>query len=349
MGSSFVLSSLIGIGCRVRMGADTGGMCLISTSLDLSRLPLQTIWHESVPLFKSFCSLGKEELTFKDCHLLEEVFNFEWLNCNEDDATPFFPLQRLVLTNLSSLKSIWKNAPRGSPYFRHLKQLSISKCNRLKSIFAPSIAMCLVGLEKMEISVCLQSLCNLESFYFGSHVSICPSLKDLDMNTFASANSIGNSKVGKGVLFGEADQNHAEKLTRLSVLKLRQANQIEHLLEEDYYNDVISGITNSVFQSLKTVKLSHCDRLKAPLFPCWLSLKNLTILSVDLELVSLPNLTSFCSVDQCTTNFDLPGLRNAVVAYCNELKFFCHGDVSAPKLRTVEMDYDYKALAREGL
>lgn len=69
----------------------------------------------------------------------------------------------------------------------------------------------------------------------------------------------------------------------------------------------------------------------------------------SLELVSLPNLTSFCSVDQCTTNFDLPGLRNAVVAYCNELKFFCHGDVSAPKLRTVEMDYDYKALAREGL
>ncbi|KAG6708293.1 hypothetical protein I3842_06G074000 [Carya illinoinensis] len=57
-----------------------------------------------------------------------------------------------------------------------------------------------------------------------------------------------------------------------------------------------------------------------------------------LELDGLPNLTNFCSG---AYSFGFPSLEKVIVSCCPEMKTFCQGILSAPKLKGVQATKDY--------
>ena len=151
-----------------------------------------------------------EELKIEHCNLVEVVFEVRGENVDEICDKGSTHLRHLILNNLPKLKHVWTSNPEAILTFQNLRQVKVSECKTLKSLFPVSVAKSLEQLEILHINDCelmeeivtleegletmtkfvfpqitsltLQSLPELKCFYPGKHTSKWPSLKSLTIS-----------------------------------------------------------------------------------------------------------------------------------------------------------------------
>ncbi|KAK7849040.1 disease resistance protein [Quercus suber] len=214
-------------------------------SLLISHMPnLEIIWHDKfapgsymklqsmdvqfceslmnifqVNMLSRFQSL--ESLVVGDCGSLQEIFELEGQEVTETRAVTVTQLKKLFMHRLPKLKRVWNKDPQETFSFTNLQQISVWKCESLKSLFPTSMARCLKQLDDLRIAECgieeiieqeegakedarfvfpkltlliLRELSKLKWFYRGVHTSEWPLLKTFEVSgsneiqTFASKN-----------------------------------------------------------------------------------------------------------------------------------------------------------------
>ena len=148
-----------------------------------------------------------EELTIEDCNSVEEVFEVRGENVDEICDKGSTQLRHPTLNNLSKLKQVWTSDAKAILTFQKLRQVKVSKCGTLKSLFPFLVAKHLEQLESLSINGCelmeeivalkeglesttkfvfpritslsLELLLELKCFYPGKYTSEWPSLKVL--------------------------------------------------------------------------------------------------------------------------------------------------------------------------
>ncbi|KAG8645043.1 hypothetical protein MANES_10G028300v8 [Manihot esculenta] len=134
------------------------------------------------------------------------------MNADEGHAGLMPWLQELHAIDLPKLRHIWSKDPQGILSFKNLKLLKFCNCSSLRNILTLPMALELVRLERMEVKRCnmleqiinkegeredegvwdkrifpslqsisLECLPSLTSFYSGSDVLRCLSLKQVDI------------------------------------------------------------------------------------------------------------------------------------------------------------------------
>ena len=151
-----------------------------------------------------------EDLRIRNCNLVEEVFEVRWANFDEIYEKGSTQLKNLNLFSLPKLKHVWTSDLEAILTFQNLRQVQVSECETLKSLFPTSVAKSLEQLESLLINDCglmeeivaleegletttkfvfpritflsLKSLPELKCFYPGKHTSKWPSLKSLTIS-----------------------------------------------------------------------------------------------------------------------------------------------------------------------
>ena len=151
-----------------------------------------------------------EDLQITNCNSVEEVFEVRQANVDERYEKGSTQLRVLKLFNLPKLKHVWTSDLEAILTFQNLRQVEVSKCETLKSLFPTSVAKSLEQLESLLIHDCglmeeivaleegletmtkfvfpritflsLKSLPELKCFYPGKHTSKWPSLKSLTIS-----------------------------------------------------------------------------------------------------------------------------------------------------------------------
>ncbi|KAF3958232.1 hypothetical protein CMV_016837 [Castanea mollissima] len=151
-----------------------------------------------------------EELKIEDCNSVEEVFEVRGENVDEICDKGSTQLRNLTLINLPKLKHVWTSDLEAILTFQNLRQVKVSRCKTLKSLFPVSVAKSLEQLESLHINDCelveeivtleegletmskfvfpqitsltLQSLPELKCFYPGKLTLEWPSLKSLTIS-----------------------------------------------------------------------------------------------------------------------------------------------------------------------
>ena len=164
-----------------------------------------------------------KHLKIDSCGSIEEVFEIQ--RTNNVEETPDIvatELRSLKLINLGKLKHVWSMDPQGIITFANLCKIEIKGCFSLKSVFPTSVAKALMQLGKLEIKDCatveeivakeegietttlfvfpqlisleLQNLPELKSFYLRNHTLKWPSLKALCIHRCDKLKIFGSNK-----------------------------------------------------------------------------------------------------------------------------------------------------------
>ena len=78
-----------------------------------------------------------EDLEIRNCNLVEEVFEVRWTNFDEIYEKGSTQLKNLNLVGLPKLKHVWTSDLEAILTFQNLRQVQVSKCETLKSLFQP--------------------------------------------------------------------------------------------------------------------------------------------------------------------------------------------------------------------
>ena len=161
-------------------------------------------------------------LNIEKCGSIEEVFDIQGTNIVEESRDiAAAELISLTLRNLEKVKHVWNMDPQGIITFEKLRTIEIWGCSSLKSVFPTSVAKALMQLEKLGIGNCatveeivakeegietttlfvfpqltleLQNLPELKSFYPGNHTLEWPSLKVLRIKKCDKLKVFGSNK-----------------------------------------------------------------------------------------------------------------------------------------------------------
>ena len=98
-----------------------------------------------------------EELKIEDCNSVEEVFDVRGENFEEicdKGSTPLRVFKHLTLINLPKLKHVWTSDPEVILTFQNLREVGVSQCKTLKSLFPILVAKSLEQLESLHINDC---------------------------------------------------------------------------------------------------------------------------------------------------------------------------------------------------
>ena len=149
-----------------------------------------------------------QNLQIRNCIEIEKVFDVRWANADEICDMVSTQLRVLRLINLPRLRHVWPSDPQAISTFQNLREVQISNCKSLKSLFPVSVVKTLEQLESLDIHNCgleeivaledgletttkfvfprmislsLEFLPELKCFYPGKHTSEWPSLKRLTL------------------------------------------------------------------------------------------------------------------------------------------------------------------------
>ncbi|KAL0005771.1 hypothetical protein SO802_013332 [Lithocarpus litseifolius] len=191
---------------------------------------LKMLWHNQL-VQDSFCKLNQlrvdqcenlmnifppnmlrrlqnlEGLKIRNCNSVEKVFEVSQANVDEIYKKGSTQLRILNLVSLPKLKHVWTTDLEAILTFQNLRQVEVSKCETLKSLFPISVAKSLEQLASLQINDCglmeeiialedgletttkfvfpritflsLILLPKLKCFYSGKHTLEWPSLKSL--------------------------------------------------------------------------------------------------------------------------------------------------------------------------
>ncbi|KAK4596138.1 hypothetical protein RGQ29_014263 [Quercus rubra] len=207
---------------------------------------LKMLWHNQlVP--DSFCKLNQlevdqcenlmnifppnmlrrlqnlEHLQIRNCNSVEEVFEDKRADVDEIFEKGSTQLRVLNLVSLPKLKHVWTSDFEAILSFQNLRQVEVSKCGTLKSLFPISVAKSLEQLESLDINDCglmeeiialeegletttkfvfpkinslsLELLPELKCFYPGKHTSEWPSLKSLTISECDKVNIVASNEL----------------------------------------------------------------------------------------------------------------------------------------------------------
>ncbi|KAG2380649.1 Disease resistance protein [Vigna angularis] len=146
--------------------------------LDLKSRPrLQEIWHGSLHIpdlcFSKLATLIVDDCQFlsdtvlpfpllpllpkletlqvRNCDSVKTIFDVQ---CTTKDKVITLPLEKFTLSNLSNLKNVWNKNPHGILRIHHLRQVHVTKCKDLTSVFPASVAKDLWKLEDLVVEDC---------------------------------------------------------------------------------------------------------------------------------------------------------------------------------------------------
>nr|XP_023903880.1 uncharacterized protein LOC112015678 [Quercus suber] len=257
-------------------------------SLLISHMPnLEIIWHDKfapgsymklqsmdvqfceslmnifqVNMLSRFQSL--ESLVVGDCGSLQEIFELEGQEVTETRAVTVTQLKKLFMHRLPKLKRVWNKDPQETFSFTNLQQISVWKCESLKSLFPTSMARCLKQLDDLRIAECgieeiieqeegakedarfvfpkltlliLRELSKLKWFYRGVHTSEWPLLKTFEVS--------GSNEI----------QTFASKNYRIQ--EQDEQSQLETSIQQPLFL-----VEEVAFPSLETLTIMHMENLK---------------------------------------------------------------------------------------
>ena len=163
-----------------------------------------------------------QDLRISDCGSAEEVFEIQGTNVEEVGDMAAIELRELWLENLPKLKHVWSMDPQEIFSFEKLQVVRIWNCPSLKSVFPTSVAKALVQLKDLDIRDCaveeivakeegietvtlslfpqlislnIERLPELKSFYPGKHTSEWPSLKYLTISDCDKLKVFGSNEL----------------------------------------------------------------------------------------------------------------------------------------------------------
>ncbi|KAI4353813.1 hypothetical protein L6164_002739 [Bauhinia variegata] len=150
-----------------------------------------------------------KKLQVKNCIEAEVIFDINGVNMPTNYKEVSFSLEILALDELPNLKHVWSKDPEGIADFGNLKQVQVTKCSGLKTLYTTSLSKKLRKLEKLTIKSCeameeivekdeaaaesinteflfpwltllvLSEMPKLKFFYAGRHNLVCTNLKHL--------------------------------------------------------------------------------------------------------------------------------------------------------------------------
>uniref|UniRef100_A0A2N9EXM2 Disease resistance protein At4g27190-like leucine-rich repeats domain-containing protein n=1 Tax=Fagus sylvatica TaxID=28930 RepID=A0A2N9EXM2_FAGSY len=265
-----------------------------------------------------------------DCGLLQEIFELQGQDVGETHVVTNIPLKELDLRRLPKMKQVWNKDPQGIFSFQNLQEIYVAECESLKSLFPTSVARCLMQLKDLRVVDCgveeivaqedgvevaarlvfpkvtlliLRKLSKLKWFYQGVHTSEWPLLKTLVVNG--------------------CDQIELFISKSLSFQERVEESQVETSIQQPLFL-VEEKMSVSECESITEVVAGEGSERNEVI-----TFSQLTYLKLD----CLPNLTSFCSRSY---SFEFPSLEEVIVSKCPEMKIFCHGILSTPKLERVQ-------------
>ncbi|KAF3962351.1 hypothetical protein CMV_013119 [Castanea mollissima] len=205
-----------------------------------------------------------EDLQIRNCNLVEEVFEVQGKNGDEIcDMVVSTQFKVLKLINLPNLKHVWSSGSQEILTFQNLREVEVSNCKSMKSLFPASVAKSLEQLKKLKIYDCgleeivameegletvtkfvfpqlyslsLFSLPELKCFYPGKHTSEWPSL-----------NSLYISKCDKVKIFAASE------------LSLSDTNELGHNVP---VQQALFLIEKVAFPNLEDIRITFMDNLK---------------------------------------------------------------------------------------
>ena len=169
----------------------------------------------------------------------EEIFPYEELFDQENNATILAQLQELELYELPTLTHLWKEDTQPSPILYNLENLIVSFCDKLKILVPSSISF--QNLTNLEILKC-HGLINLVTS------STAKSLVQLKKMSVSECERITEVVVGEG---GEASE--VITFTQLIYLKLDSLPNLASFC---------SGSYSFNFPSLEEVIVRQCPEMK---------------------------------------------------------------------------------------
>jgi hypothetical protein len=96
-----------------------------------------------------------ELMWVQNCNSVEEVFEIREVNVNEICDMVSIQLRNLYLFDLPKLKHVWSSDPQTMLLtFQNLREVHVSRCKSLKSLFPTSVAKSLEQLETLHIKDC---------------------------------------------------------------------------------------------------------------------------------------------------------------------------------------------------
>ncbi|KAL7186364.1 hypothetical protein ACSBR2_028164 [Camellia fascicularis] len=296
--SKFV--SWTGNGCNTNGGEDVSFL-----PYDLEALMIKNQWFTSncvcdvFPLFwgnarhLQFCEI-------RNCRGMESVLSvcsstFSSSSCNEEEIevdddqlgesrnAPFQSVQILILSHLPDLRGLigWKklagsglrfgvNAPHGT--FSNLRNLEISYCRKMKSVFAPGLR--LLHLERITIKDCSE----IEEIFESAHTTLSKLNRLWPPCSLPEFESICQ---GMGTSFLENNYDMPFILPKLKRLHLESLSKLEIICEGIMVCDSIEEINIAECPKLKRLRLSlPIDNDGQPSAP--VTLKKINITSKDI-------------------------------------------------------------------
>ncbi|XVF77467.1 hypothetical protein PTKIN_Ptkin14bG0046500 [Pterospermum kingtungense] len=187
--------------------------------------------------------LNLQQLHISDCDELEIVFDCPQEMTELEKNQILSNLTTLKLTSLSKLRCIWKG-PTHLVSLQSLKDVTIWRCNKLKSIFSTCLAPSMLRLQQLSICDCSE----LEKvFDFPREIAELEDIRTwnlLQCDRFQLKHVFNVTKVEKG---GRQDI----VLQNLQILKLENLRNLKCFCEENFV----------VSLSLKEFKVLNCSQL----------------------------------------------------------------------------------------
>ncbi|KAL0005763.1 hypothetical protein SO802_013324 [Lithocarpus litseifolius] len=323
---------------------------------------LKTLWHNQlVP--DSFCKLNQlhvnncenlmnifppnmlrrlqnlESLLISDCNSVEEVFEVRGANVNEICGMVPTQLRVLTLINLPKLKHVWTSDLLSTLTFQALREVQVSNCKGLKSLFPASVAKSLEQLERLQISdsgleeiiaveegsetvqfmfprifsLSLELLPELKCFYPRKHNSEWPSLKFLEIYKCDKVKIIALNELNSPET-KELDY-HLSIQQPLFLIEKDTLSNLENLKLDwdDTMNETYGRLLAQFFCKLKVLKL-YCKNDRSTAFPLAFvqrlyNLKELHIIDFFLEEISpcglVNNEGQYAGTFECLTELKL--------------------------------------------
>uniref|UniRef100_A0A2N9IHJ5 AAA+ ATPase domain-containing protein n=1 Tax=Fagus sylvatica TaxID=28930 RepID=A0A2N9IHJ5_FAGSY len=322
-------------------------------NLDLRRLPkMKQVWNKDPQGIFSFQNL--QEIYVDECESLKSLFPASVARC-------LMQLEDLQIFDCGVEEIVAQEDGAEAAarlVFPKVTTMCLCKLPKLKWFYQGVHTSKWPLLKTLEVYGCDQiEICPLKKFSFQETIeqsqaetSLQHPLFLVDEATFPNLEDLvlGGNYNMKEILLGEFLEECFGKLKYLGVVGylavsnwitfLKRLHNLEKLLvEESSWEEIFPYeelFAKSLVQ-LKKLSVSECESITEVVAGEGgegnevITFSQLTYLKLD----CLPNLTSFCSRSY---SFEFPSLEEVIVSKCPEMKIFCHGILSTPKLERVQ-------------
>ncbi|PPS11942.1 hypothetical protein GOBAR_AA08703 [Gossypium barbadense] len=268
-----------------------------------------------------------ENLHIHNCDSLEEIIELQGLTANESQSTS---ATRFTMAETVTTKFVFPHDT-----FPVLQELTLKTSDMMKGICDGQLSLqCFPNLELLNLQFFPEASTTLPYSFIRS----LPKLQKL----FISNASISEIVRSEGLSHKERHTSAFSQLKELSLSELPELalkTLFEGLINEERH-------TTACYQ-LEALRLSQLPELTVmTLEPFLLSFKNLLSILTrqhcfsQLKYLKLSHLPSLASFSLAHHSLEFPVLQMVRVTECPNMKNFCHGELSTPRLDQMHLKRD---------